>query len=141
MATCDLPRPQIIEILMAQHPEKDVDAAIHVWEQMATQIISIVGENSFNSLYARSLFLSQAKFPWLATGSLTENAVHRFKGLKTCLEGHTPLQANEANTLLLITFIEILVALIGVQLTSHILRLVWGIDASNSAGKGSVTAP
>jgi hypothetical protein len=94
-----------------------------------------VGKNCFNSLYARSLFLSQAKFPWLATGSLTANAVHRFKGLKTCLEGQTRAQANEANTMLLITFIEILAALIGVQLTSHILRLVWGINLSNNAGK------
>ncbi len=136
MATSDLSRHQIIKILIALLPEKDVDAAIRVWEQMATQLISIVGEDGFNSLYARSLFLSQAKFPWLSTSSLMPNTVHRFHGLKTSLEGQTPAQASEANSLLLITFIEILHSLIGVQLTSHILRLAWGINPSNSTSKG-----
>ena len=135
MATSDLSRHQIIKLLMAQLPEKDADAAIRVWEQMATQIISIVGEDGFNSLYARSLFLSQANFPWLPTSSLTPNTIHRFEGLKTSLEGQTPAQASEANSLLLITFIEILASLIGVQLTSHILRMPWGIDPSNSTGE------
>ena len=120
---------------MAQPPGEVADGAIRLWEKMATQIISIVGEDGFNSLYARSLFLSQAKFPWLSTSSLTSNAVHRFEGLKTTLEGQAPAQAVDANTLLLITFIEILSLLIGVQLTSHILQLAWGIDLSNSAGK------
>lgn len=85
MATSDLSRHQIIKILIAQPPEKGAVAAIRLWEQRATQIISIIGEDGFNSLYARSLFLSQAKFPWLSTGSLTPNAVHRFEGLKTSL--------------------------------------------------------
>jgi hypothetical protein len=135
MATSDLSRHQIIKNLMAQPPGKVADGAVRLWERMATQIISIVGEDGFNSLYARSLFLSQAKFPWLSTSSLTPNAVHRFEGLKTSLEGQAPAQASDANTLLLITFIEILSLLIGVQLTSHILQLAWGIGLSNSAGK------
>jgi hypothetical protein len=120
---------------MAQPPGKVADGAVRLWEKMATQIITIVGEDGFNSLYARSLFLSQAKFPWLSTGSLTPNAVHRFEGLKTSIEGQAPAQASEANILLLITFIDILALLIGVQLTSHILQLAWGIDTSNSTGK------
>jgi hypothetical protein len=43
---------------MAQPTGKVADAAIKVWEQMAIQIISIVGEDGFNALYARSLFLA-----------------------------------------------------------------------------------
>lgn len=135
MATSDLSRHQIIKNLMAQPTGEVADGAIRLWEKMATQIISIVGEDGFNSLYARSLFLSQAKFPWLSTSSLTSNAVHRFEGLKTTLEGQTPAQASDANTLLLITFIEILSLLIGVQLTSHILQLAWGTDPLNVIGK------
>ena len=59
-------RHQKIKNLMAQHTEKVADATINLWEQMATQIISIVGEGGFNSLYARSVFLTQSTFPWLA---------------------------------------------------------------------------
>ncbi len=135
MESHDVLRHQIIKSLMAQPTEKDADAAIHVWEQMATQIITIVGEDGFNSLYARSIFLTQSTFPWLAAGPLAPQSDHRFTGLKTSLEGQASAQASEASTRLLITFTDILATLIGEQLTNHILQLAWGIDLSNSTGK------
>ena len=135
MESHDRLRHQIIKSLMSQPPERDADAAIRVWEQMATQIISIVGEEGFNSLYARSIFLTQSTFPWLAAGPLAPQSDHRFAGLKTSLDGQTPAQASEASTRLLITFTDILATLIGEQLTNHILQLAWGIDLSNSTGK------
>ena len=55
METSDLLRHQIINSLPLLRTEKLPDAAVLIWEQMATQIISIVGEGGFNSLYARSL--------------------------------------------------------------------------------------
>lgn len=42
------------------------------------------------------------------------------------LEGQAPAQASEANSLLMITFTDILASLIGEQLTTSILRLAWG---------------
>jgi hypothetical protein len=134
METSDLTRHQIIKSLMAEPTEKIVDAAIDLWERMATQIISIVGEDGFNSLYARSVFLSQSRFPWLAASQLAPPINQRFAELKTRLEGQTPTQASEANSLLLFTFTDILVSLIGEQLTTRILGLAWGIDTSNSTG-------
>lgn len=56
---------QIIASLKAPHAEKVADAAIKLWEQMAAQIILIIGKDGFYALYVRSLFLSQPKFPWL----------------------------------------------------------------------------
>ena len=135
MESHDVLRHQIIKNLISQPAEKDADAAIRVWEQMATQIISIVGEDGFNSLYARSIFPTQSTFPWLAAGPLAPQSDHRFAGLKTSLEGQASAQAGEASTRLLITFADILATLIGEQLTNHILQLVWGIDLSNSTGK------
>ncbi|BBP05255.1 hypothetical protein TPL01_23940 [Sulfuriferula plumbiphila] len=70
METRDLLRHQIIKSRMAQHTEKVADAAINLWEQMAIQIISIVGEGGFNSLYARSVFTYPVKLS-LACGQLT----------------------------------------------------------------------
>ena len=131
METNDLLRQQIIKSLMAQHPEKVADAAINLWEQMTTQIISIVGEGGFNSLYARSVYLTQATFPWLSPAP----AKHQFAQLKASLEGQTPALASEANHLLLITFTDILATLIGEQLTTSILRSAWGNDVSDRAGK------
>ena len=135
METSDLLRRQIIKSLMAQHPEKVADAAINLWVQLATQIISIAGKGGFSSLYARSVFLTQSTFPWLAASSLSPQTDCRFAELKKSFEGQPPAQASEANSLLLITFTGILASLIGEQLTTSILRLDWGDDALDRAGK------
>lgn len=145
METGSLLRHQIIENHMAQHTEKVADAAIDLWEPMATQIISIVGEGGFNSLYARSVFLTQTTFPWLAASSLgcpdkslsstPPQTDRRFAKLKMSLEGQAPAQVIEANNLLLITFTDILASLIGEQLTTSILRSAWSDEASDRAGK------
>ena len=136
METSGQLRHQITESLMAQHTEEVVDAAINLWEQIATQIISIVGEDGFNSLYARSVFLTQSRFPWLAASPLSSQTDHRFAELKMSLKGQTPAQASEANSLLLINFANILASLIGEQLTTSILRSARGNDASDRACKG-----
>ncbi len=112
---------------MAEHPE--VDAGINLWEQMATQLIALIGEDGFNSLYARSVFLSQSIFPWLAASSLPPRTDHRFANLKTSLDGQTPAQAVKANRFLLITFTDILASLIGEPLTARVLRTAWGVEA------------
>lgn len=135
MEISDLLRHRIIRNRMAQHPEKGSDAALILWEQLAIQIISIVGEGGFNSLYARSVFLTQSTFAWPAASALPPQIDHRFAELRICLEAQTPAQASAANTLLLITFTNILAALIGEQLTTSILRSAWGIDAQDQAGE------
>ncbi|MEO8767785.1 MAG: hypothetical protein ABI363_05520 [Nitrosospira sp.] len=132
METSDLRRHQIIKSLMAEPNEKVADAAIDLWERLAAQIISIVGDEGFSSLYARCIFLSRSKYPWLSVSQLTPSADRQFAELKTSLEGQTPAQASEANSLLLINFTNILASLIGEQLTTRILGLAWGIDTSNS---------
>ena len=131
METSSLPRHRIIKSLTAQLPEKQADAVISLWEQMASQIISLIGEGGFSSLYARSLFLTQSTFPWLVADSATPPTDHRFAPLKKSLEGQNPLQASEANNLLLITFTDILASLIGESLTTRILRSAWGKEFNN----------
>jgi hypothetical protein len=135
METSNLLRQQIVKRLMAQSPGKVADAAINLWEPMATQIISIIGEGGFNSLYVRSVFQTRITFPWIAAGALPPQTDQRFAGLKMNLEGHTPEQASAANSLLLITFTDILASLIGEDLTIRILRSAWGDDASERPGK------
>lgn len=119
---------------MAPHAANIADSAITLWEQMATEVISIVGEGGFGSLYARSVFLAQSTFPWLAgvADSLTPKTDHRFVELRIGLEGQTPAQASEANSSLLITFTDILASLIGETLTASILHSAWGNAVSKS---------
>jgi len=128
-------RKQMVESFTARHPQKTVDAAVLIWEQMASKIISIVGEGGFNSLYARCVFLSQPSFPWLAACPLSPQPDQRFAELKKSFEAQTPAQACAANSLLLITFTDILASLIGEALTTSILRSAWGNDAPDQADK------
>ena len=135
MDNCDLLRQQIVKCYMAKSAEEFQNAAINSWDQIATQIITIVGEAGFNFLYVRSVFLTQPTFPWLAAVSLPPQTDHRFAELIISFEGQTPEQAKAANSLLLITFTDILASLIGEHLTIRILRSAWGDDPSKVPGK------
>ena len=135
METSGCLRHQIIKRLTAQPTEKVADAAVELWAQMATQIISIVGEGGFDSLYARSLYLNQTIFPWLAADSAFPQTGSRFANLKMNFEGQTPALAIEANCLLLITFTDILASLVGELLTIRILDTAWNNNTQGTAGK------
>ncbi|MDD2775897.1 MAG: hypothetical protein PHU06_08070 [Gallionella sp.] len=113
---------------MAKPAENGLDAAVALWEVMAIQIISIVGEGGFNSLYARSIFLVQPSFPWLEGELPSED---RFSALGRCAASQTPAQVSAAHCLLLITFTDILASIIGELLTTQILRSAWGIPVSD----------
>ncbi len=129
---------QIIASLMAQQPENIADAAMVQWEKLADEIISIVGEAGFASLYERSLHLAQPTFPWLPPGSSPLQPPphsHRFVELGTRLADQTPAHACAAHSLLLTILTDILASLIGEQLTASILRSAWGNFASVTFGK------
>lgn len=126
MESTVLLRQQLITSLMAQQPENAADAAMDLWDKLAGEIISVVGEAGFNSLYERSVHLAQPTFPWLPPCPSPPQTHHRFAELRTRLADQTPAHARAANSLLLTTFTDILASLIGEQLTASILRSAWG---------------
>lgn len=128
-------RQQIIASLMTQQPDNIADAAVGHWEKLADEIISIVGEAGFNSLYERSVHLAQPTFPWLPLYPSPPQTHHRFAELRTHLADQTPAHARAANSLLLTSFTDILASMIGEQLTASILRAAWGNLASVTSGK------
>lgn len=128
-------RHQRIKRLTAQRHEKGTDAAVDLWTQLAGRLILIIGAGGFDSLYARSVCLSQATYPWLATRSAHPQASHRFADLEKSLQAQSPTLAREANCLLLITFTNILAMMIGERLTTRILNSAWEIDPQDTTGK------
>lgn len=132
----DLPRRELIARLMARDPDNTADVAVDLWERMSLQIVSIVGEQGFNSLYRRSVFLAQPTYPWLAASPPPQQRGQYFAELRKGLEGQTPSHARDANSLLLLTFTGILAALIGDPLTTRMVRSAWGDDAPSSTSKG-----
>ncbi|HEX5338361.1 MAG TPA: hypothetical protein VFW53_07985 [Gallionella sp.] len=128
METSDVLRHQRIKHLVASRTDDAASVSVGLWAQMAVQIVSIIGENGFHSLYARSVLLAQPQFPWLMIDPPLTGDGNRFAELKKCFERQIPAQINEANGLLLITFTDILASIIGEQLTGSILSLAWGND-------------
>lgn len=130
-------RHQMIESLATPFADENADAAMTLWEQMSSKLISIVGEGGFHSLYARSLFIARARFPCLVADELPAQTDLLFAQLKKFFESQLPVEASAANKLLLITFTDILASLIGEALTTSILRSAWDSVASDPAGEGS----
>jgi len=135
METPDFLRQQIVKCYMAKSAEEFQNAAIDSWDRIATQIIAVVGEGGFNSLFARSVFLTEYTFPWLAAVLLSPQDDYRFAKLKMSFEGQTLEDAKASNSLLLITFTDIMASLIGEHLTIRLMRSAWGEDPSEKPGK------
>ena len=108
-------------------------SSIQLWRPLASKLVSIIGEGGFNSLYARSLYLTHAPFPWLAPGDTSRFADFRLPDLKISLDGQSATEANKASHMLLLTFTNILASLIGEPLMTNILSSAWGDDAADMA--------
>jgi circadian clock protein KaiC len=131
MELADFLRHQVMVNSAIEHAGKGADDAIILWEKLATEVVWIVSDSGFNSLYARSAFRVQATFPWIAMDLLSAQNEHRFAELKRCFAGQTGAQVCAANTLLLITFTDLLASLIGEELTVAICRTAWRNDEAD----------
>lgn len=118
-----------------QRPEAILDVNVNLWERLASELISIIGEGGFQSLYSRSVHLTSVTFPWIMLSHSSRPADSGFAELKICYGGRHITEASEASITLLITFIDILALLIGELLTTRILRSAWGDDALDIAVK------
>jgi hypothetical protein len=135
MATINAQRHQIIKMAVMKRPEAIPDVTVDLWDQLASELISIIGEGGFHSLYVRSVHLSAVTFPWIAQSQLPQMTGSRFAGLKMRLEERDIKEASQASITLLITFIDILALLIGDLLTTSMLCSAWGDDALDIAVK------
>ena len=135
MKTHDLLRHQLIKSLTTQRHENGADAALDLWTQMAAQLILIIGGGGFDSLFARSVYLSQSTYPWLAARSEPPQTDYRFADLEKSLDAQSPVLAKEANCLLLVTFTNILASMIGEHITTRILDSAWDIDPQDTVDK------
>lgn len=135
MAADHFSRNQMIRKAVLQRPQAIPDATVRLWQCLASELIAIIGDGGFQSLYARSVYLNIASFSWLTPVHPAQGSDARFAGLQKDLEGQEVSQAGEASITLLITFIDILAVLIGDLLTASILHAAWGDDATDIAVK------
>jgi hypothetical protein len=119
---------QTIQRLLPAHQKEVANLTTKLWEALAFELTSIIGDTGFAMLYARSLHLTQSKFPWLAASQTSQPTSSPFISLKASLEERLSTEANEASRTLLAIFTNLLAGLIGEPLTISILHSAWGDD-------------
>lgn len=111
---------------MARDPDAVVDTSIELLELLANSLISMIGEQGFETLLYRSAHRVSQDFPWLIFDPRARPADPEFHLLRRSFEGQDPVQAGAAITLLFNTLFDILSTLIGTHLTMLILQSATG---------------
>lgn len=126
-------RHDMIERAVRRRSAAPLDASILLWEALAAELVPVIGDRGFASLYSRSLFQACTKFPWLALpGERAEDET--FPMLAARRVPNDPAEAANACAGLLIIFTDTLILLIGEFITNSILSKAWGDDLVNIAG-------
>ncbi len=129
METGDAQWVQLIDGAIARSTGDLIDGVL--WKKLANQLLPIIGEGGFLSLYARSLHLSRAVFDWLPTDGGLDTIELMFAKLQICLRERDAVEVNQASRMLLLNFITILASLIGTSLMTNIIARAWGDDVAD----------
>jgi hypothetical protein len=100
-------------------------ATLSIWHQVFTRLKPLIGPRGTNVLFARSLHLTGAAYPWLSMAVDHADSKDLLADIKTRLEDHAPDVARAASYALLTNFIDLLTTLIGESLTERLLDPVW----------------
>jgi hypothetical protein len=101
------------------------EATISTWHHVVAQIIPVIGTGGVDVLFNRSLHLTCTAFPWLTIRGDHRDSAVLLASIKERIAGREPDVAAEASYTLLVTFIELLMTLIGKSLTERLLSSVW----------------
>jgi hypothetical protein len=99
--------------------------AVAAWTGIDKALSPIVGRQGVAALYKRSLHLTAAAYPWLATASEGACEPGDFSALQSAIEQQAVAQASAAQNSALDKFREMLTNLIGESLTERLLQPVW----------------
>ena len=103
------------------------EVAMRTWNRVVSQISPVIGDDGVRVLYGRSLHLTKPAFPRFA--DLGSKQPHgSFNELLPRLERLDAAEAIDFCSALLITFTELLAALIGEGLTARLTELAWADD-------------
>lgn len=111
------------------------DATVCTWMRAAAELALLIGQGGVRALYARSLHLTQAIYPWLSEAEEPVRTDAPFSDLRVSLEGRESGDALEAGAAFLIVCTDLLSKLIGATLTTRLIDSAWADDAADQAPK------
>jgi len=99
----------------------------NAFERLSHHLARLVGDLGVRTMFDRSLALTSARYPWLASARSSRNdaSERAWSSLSTVMAQHEPAVTIEAAVLVLSTFIGLLERLIGATLVARLLEEVW----------------
>lgn len=104
--------------------EDAAEGARRICEKLTAHLSRLVGQAGILTLLSRSLTLTRATFPWIASVGATSDD-SRWQPLEVCLAAQEKDTAIEALTLFLVLFIDLLCRLMGDSLVARLLQEIW----------------
>lgn len=131
-------RGEMIRMALAQRVGLAPDASAiaeatqATWEQMSARLVPVIGARGVDALLGRAMHLTRLSFPRLDMAGADGNRLLSFERFKACLESHETSDAVEASCVLLVTFTDVLAALIGDALVERLLSPAWTVSQPSS---------
>ena len=128
-------REQLIDQALAEtagdltNSNEIAKATVDALRLLHAELASLIGSQATSALYLRSMHLTRPSFQWLPQATGAPDAL--FSNLQGDLCSREASAARRAGVGLLRTFAELLVTLIGEQLTHRLLRSAWGLPADD----------
>lgn len=128
-------RQQIVDLIGSMPDTEAGGGVIALFVPLRLQLASLVSEDGFSFLFARSLHQTAQRYQWIDAAASKVISAEALNDLRAILMQRTHEEALAAGTFLLLNFIELVASLIGESLTVSILRSAWGNDALGTMGE------
>ncbi|SNS93484.1 hypothetical protein SAMN06265795_109131 [Noviherbaspirillum humi] len=106
-------------------PDDIVQRSLWLWKRIASELVPLIGETGFQSLYGRAVHLALphcGSFTLSKQGDSTEGVIDRLRQDLVTLEHDI---AHQCSTLLITKFTDLVASMIGDVLMNQILRSAW----------------
>jgi hypothetical protein len=105
------------------------DAIVSTWREIALALGPIIGRGGVAALYRRSLYLASTAHPWLSSAYEGIDTPMDLTALKLVLVQQGSAGAAAGGGVLLQTFHDLVLSLVGASLTEQLLGNVWALPA------------
>jgi hypothetical protein len=119
-------------------PSAIAAATRRLFDALARDLANVIGDVGVLAVFGRGLHLARRQLPWLPSSAFP-SADALLAALQACLAQQATTVVTEASLILLTINTQLLEALVGAGLTSHLLSRAWPERAPDDTSSRSVT--
>jgi len=115
----------MVEARGLDRPEAVAEAGERAWERLRRRLITLIGPEGCDALFARALALSRSDYPMLAGVHYGAANGSGLTGLREIAHEHAPTDVLDALVTVTAHFLAVLARLIGADLVLRLVREAW----------------